>query len=212
MSTLPTRASAAWLRTLGAAAAVSLLLTSWETAAPAAQSDASQLAQSDPATGEQDQLPVSSIPDSFTATFADWLLRCQRAADPAVTSRICDVVTFVMAQGQSQPFAQITLTRGPDRIFHVTALVPINISIGVAPLIATDEADAGQVLPWIACTPSGCIADLALSEADLQRFRAYTKQGRLVFVDSVGNQVRVLFSFRGLAQALDAMALETIAK
>jgi hypothetical protein len=49
---------------------------------------------------------------------------------------------------------------------------------------------------------------MALPAADLERFRAYTRQGRLIFTDSVGNEVTVLFSFRGLAQALDALAAE----
>lgn len=168
-------------------------------------------AQSDPA-AEATEQPVSSVPDSFTATFADWLLRCQRAADPAVVARVCDVVSFVVPEGQAQPFAQLTVTRRPGEGFHLTLLVPVNVSLGGAPVVATDEADGGMTVPWIACTPSGCIADVALGDADLQRYRAYAKQGRLTFFDSVGNQVRVLFSFRGLAQALDAMALETIAK
>lgn len=204
----PRRQACAW-----AASVVFLLTTGGAVAAERLPAPlAKQIAQSDPAADEAVEPPVSSMPDSITASFADWLLRCQRSPDPKVTARVCDVVTFVVAQGQSQPFAQITLTQSPDRVFHVTALVPVNITIGITPTIATDEADPGHAMPWVACTPSGCIADVALTDADLQRFRAYTKQGRLTFSDSVGNQVRVAFSFRGLAQALDAMALETISR
>lgn len=164
------------------------------------------LAQATDTTGET-QLPVSSTPDSFTATYGDWQLRCFRnVADPSATAPVCDVVTFVVAQGQTQPFAQIALSKGADGATHLTALVPVNILVRTQPVVATDEADSGMPVPWLTCQPTGCAADVALPDADLERFRAYTAQGRLLFVDSVGNEVTVMFSFRGLAQALDAMA------
>jgi invasion protein IalB len=166
------------------------------------------LAQSDTASSGEPP-PVSSTPDSFTASYGDWQLRCVRnVADPSATALACEVVTFVVAAGQQQPFAQIALSKGADSAFHLTALVPVNILVRSQPTVATDEADPGLPVPWLTCTPIGCAADVALSEADLERFRAFTRQGRLVFTDSVGNEVTVRFSFRGLAQALDALTAE----
>ena len=161
-------------------------------------------------TGETaEPAPVSSTPDSFTATFGDWQLRCVRnVADPAANAVACEVATTVVAEGQTAPFAQIALSKGADAATHITAVVPVNILVRTAPMVATDEADTGIPVPWLTCTPNGCVADLALADADLERFRAYTKQGRLLFVDSAGNNVTVIFSFRGLSQALDAMAAE----
>ena len=181
-------------------------------AAPAAVPEAGPpllLAQATDSTEEAEPPPVSSIPDSFTATYGDWQLRCLRnRTDPAATTLACEVVTLVVAEGQQQPFAQIALSKGADGATHLTALVPINILARSQPTVATDEADAGLPVPWLTCQPIGCAADVALTDADLERLRAYTRQGRLVFTDSVGNQVTVIFSFRGLAQALDAMAAE----
>lgn len=155
------------------------------------------------------QQPVSSVPDSFTATYGDWQLNCVRnAADPAATAVTCQAVTVVFAEGQQQPFAQIALSRSPDGATHLTLLVPVNILARQQPLVGTDDADPGIEVPWLTCQPQGCVADLLLPDADLQRFRAYTGQGRFAFTDSVGNAVTVSFSFRGLAQALDALAAE----
>jgi invasion protein IalB len=167
------------------------------------------LAQATDTAEEPEPPPVSSTPDSFTATYGDWQLRCLRnTTDPAATALACEVVTFVVAEGQQQPFAQIALSKGADGATHITAVVPVNVLVRTQPIVATDEADAGLTVPWLTCTPNGCAADQALADADLERFRAYTRQGRLVFTDSVGNEVTVLFSFRGLAQALDALTAE----
>jgi invasion protein IalB len=115
----------------------------------ALSSKALQLAQSDSATSGG-QPPVSSTPDSFTASYGDWQLRCVRnLADPSATTPVCEVVTFVIAQGQQQPFAQIALSKGADGAFHLTALVPVNILVRSQPTVATDEADAGMPIPWL---------------------------------------------------------------
>jgi len=167
------------------------------------------LAQADTSGQAAEPPPVSSTPDSYTATFGDWQLRCVRnLADPGADAVACEVATVVIAEGQTAPFAQIALSIGTDAMTHVTAIVPVNVLVRTQPVIGTDEADPGVPVPWLTCTPNGCVADLALADADLQRFRAYTRQGRLLFVDSAGNNVSVLFSFRGLAQALDAMSAE----
>lgn len=160
------------------------------------------------ATGTAEQ-PVSSVPDSFSATYGDWQLNCVRnAADASATTVTCQAVTVVFAEGQQQPFAQIALSRSPDGATHLTLLVPVNILARQQPLVGTDDADPGIEVPWLTCQPASCAADLLLADADLQRFRAYTGQGRFAFTDSVGNAVTVSFSFRGLAQALDALAAE----
>jgi invasion protein IalB len=167
------------------------------------------LAQATDTTDQPEPPPVSSTPDSFTASYGDWQLRCLRnTTDPTATALACEVVTFVVAEGQQQPFAQIALSKGADAATHITAVVPVNILVRSQPTVATDQADPGMTVPWLTCTPNGCAADQALADADLERLRAYTKQGRLVFTDSVGNEVTVLFSFRGLAQALDALTAE----
>lgn len=197
-------------RLLAAALSCALLAPAALAAVPETAAPLLLLAQATDASGAEGELPpVSSEPDSYTASYGDWQLRCLRnSADPAAAALACEVSTLVVAQGQQQPFAQISLSRGADGALHLTVLVPVNVLARSQPVVATDEADPGLPVPWLSCTQLGCAADVALSDGDLQRFRDYTRQGRLVFNDSVGNQVTVLFSFRGLAQALDALATE----
>jgi invasion protein IalB len=194
-------------RRVAAAAIMAALATGPAAAAVPEGEHPLQLAQS--TDGSAEQPPVSSTPDSFTATYGDWQLRCFRnVADPSATALACEAVTFVTAQGQQQPFAQISISRGGDEAMHLTAIVPINILVRSQPMVSIAEGEAGIPVPWLTCTPLGCAADVGMTDEDLQRYRAFTGQGRLVFTDSVGNEVTVLFSFRGLAQALDALNAE----
>lgn len=197
--------SGAFLR-LGAMIMVGALL------APAAVAEALpplQLAQATGSGAPSEPPPVSSVPESTTANFGDWQLTCVRnAADPAAPAATCRVATVVFAQGQQQPFAQVAFSVSPDGATHLTLLVPVNVLARQQPLVATDAADPGIEVPWLVCQPGGCAADLLVTDADLQRLRAYAGQGRLLFTDSAGNAVTVSFSFRGLAQALDALAAE----
>lgn len=185
---------------LVAAAVVALLIAA--EAALAAVEPPLLLAQADTAT-------VSSVPDSYSATYGDWQLNCVRnAADPAASAVTCQAVITVFAEGQQQPFAQIAFSKAPDGATHLTLLAPVNILARQQPMVGTDAADPGIEVPWLTCQPQGCVADLLVAEADLERFRTATGQGRLVFSDSVGNAITISFSFRGLTQALDALAAE----
>jgi hypothetical protein len=45
--------------------------------------------------------PVSSTPERTTASFGDWVLRCDAA--PALAKRVCEVAQAMTVQGQSAP-------------------------------------------------------------------------------------------------------------
>lgn len=196
------------LARLGAASLFSAFLAVHAAAAVPDSEPPLLLAQATDGSGGETS-PVSSEPDSYTATYGDWQLNCLRnAADPAGAAVACRVVIVVFAEGQQQPFAQIALSRAPDGATHLTLLVPVNALLRAQPTVGTDDADPGIEVPWLTCQPQGCAADLLLPDADLQRFRAYTGQGRFAFADSAGNVITVRFSYRGLAQALDALTAE----
>jgi len=150
----------------------------------------------------------AAAPDSYNATYGDWQLSCLRNAASAAPTVTCRVATVVFAEGEQQPFAQIAFSQSTDGLTHLTLLVPLNVLARTPPSMATDDADPGVAVPWLTCQPQGCLADLLLAEADLERLRAHASQGRFAFVDGAGNAVTVRFSFHGLAPALDALALK----
>ncbi|WP_271023478.1 hypothetical protein [Rhizobium sp. RCAM05973] len=55
--------------------------------------------------------PVSSEPNTTTASFGDWTLRCQRVGEAGKATRVCEVAQAMQVQGQTAPVAQIAIGR-----------------------------------------------------------------------------------------------------
>src|SRR4051794_27922364 len=50
---------------------------------------------------------VAPTPERTTASFGDWVLRCEAAVTPA--QRVCEVAQVITLQGQTSPTAQVAL-------------------------------------------------------------------------------------------------------
>jgi invasion protein IalB len=171
-------------------------------AAPAQAAPAAPAAAAAPA-------PVSSDPDRTTASFGDWLLRCERVPE---AGRSCEVAQVISVQGAQQPIAQIALGRVAREQTALTLLVqvPVNIELG-APLrlIGDDREPLVIETSWRRCVPAGCFAGTELrEEAVVRRLRDRPEPVRIEFRDSTGRDLRLAFSVRGLGPALDALARE----
>jgi invasion protein IalB len=146
-------------------------------------------------------------PQSTTATYGDWVMRCQVMTIDGKPLRSCEVAQTVTLQGQNAPIAQIALGRPkPDLPMFATVLVPPNVAFPSTLRIAIDDKDPKPVeLSWSRCLPSGCYANLRLPDAAITLWRSQAKLGRIVFKTGTGQELGVPFSFRGLAAALDAL-------
>ncbi|CAO4176295.1 invasion associated locus B family protein [Methylorubrum aminovorans] len=153
---------------------------------------------------------IPSEPGLTTATFGDWLLRCQRSNEADKSRKICEVTQSVQVQGQSAPIAQVAIGRvatGDPLTF--TAVLPNSVAFPSTVRVLLDEKDSqGLDLPWRRCLPGRCVADAPAREDVLKRWRAAAEAGRIMFKDGSGRDVALPVSFRGLAQALDALARE----
>ncbi len=155
-------------------------------------------------------MAVPNEPQSTVASFGDWALRCVRQGEGAQVTRMCEVTQNIQAQGQQGPLAQIAFGRvqrtDPLRL---TAVLPSNVSFPSVVKVMMDEKDTQPFdMAWARCVPGACVAFGEPAQAVIQRFRARTEPARLVFKDSSGRDIAVPLSFRGLSQALDAMAKE----
>src|SRR5262245_58490833 len=65
-----------------------------------------------PAPKAPDGKPAGGGPSFTTASYGDWILRCQQANG----SRQCEVAQALLAQGQRDPIAVIAITRDPARM------------------------------------------------------------------------------------------------
>jgi invasion protein IalB len=155
--------------------------------------------------------PISSEPRVTTASYGDWLLRCQRVGETEKAVRICEVVLTIQGGAQQQaPIAELAFGRlSKADPYRITAHLPTNIALPSVVKFSFGEKDPRQQdLVWRSCAPVGCFADGALSEMQWRALHGLTEPGSLEFTDSVGRSVKLPVSFRGLPQAMDALAKE----
>lgn len=151
--------------------------------------------------------PVSADPASTSATYGDWVLRCQRVGEGDKAQRLCEVAQTLQVQGQQAPIAQIAFGRvNPSEPLRFTVALPSNISLPGSVVISFGEKVATPMaMSWRRCVPGACIADGAPNAEDMKALRAAAEPGRLVFKDAAGRDVTLPLSFRGFAQAVDAL-------
>ena len=172
-------------------------------------------AQAPPAAKQSAQGPaapaptVPADPQATTAAFGDWVVKCQRLGEAGKAQRVCEAAQSIQAQNQGL-IAQIAFGRtAKSEPLKITVLLPSNIAFPSAPKISIDDKDTkGVDLVWRRCIPGGCMADAPADAETLTRWRTQTERGRIAFKDAGGRDAVIPFSFRGLVQALDALAKE----
>ena len=151
---------------------------------------------------------VSVEPQSTTATFGDWVLRCSRADVGGQAQRICEVAQTIVLQGQQAPVAELAIGRiKKTDPLRVTVLLPVNVAFPSAPQLKLDGQPSLE-LTWNRCLPNGCFANATPKEELIRGWRGAKTTGRIETKDALGRNVVVTVSFRGLTQALDALVKE----
>ena len=160
-----------------------------------------------PATSAPAPAPVSSEPQSTTATFGDWVLRCDRTTVANQPQRVCEVAQTLEAKGQGV-VAQIALGRlSAKDPMRLTVALPPNISFSHGVRVAIDDKDETPAdLTWKRCVPGGCVADGDIRDEILKAWHAQSGAGQIRYAVAAGQVVTIGFSFRGLAVALDNLA------
>jgi invasion protein IalB len=152
--------------------------------------------------------PVSAEPQLTTASYGDWMVRCQHIGDAAAGQRVCEAAETIQTQGAQGPVAQIAIGRlNPSDPLRLTLVLPPNVGFPSSPRMNVDEKESHPIeLNWRRCLPGGCFADAEIKDDLTQLWRKQSSQGSIKFKDGAGRDVALPFSFRGLAQALDALA------
>ena len=185
--------------------AAALLMPTWV----AAQSAESGKAAAKEAVKPSVAVAVSATPERTTASFGDWILRCETAS-VAPSSRTCEVALAVTLQGQQNPMAQVAIGRqAVNEPKCLTVVLPPNISFAAKPNVSTTKAGALPLeLTWQRCAPGGCFASAPVSEELVGTLSSVSEPGKLQFRDAAERDVALPLSFRGLSQALAALGKE----
>lgn len=160
-----------------------------------------------PPTASPSQSAVAT-PERTTASFGDWVLRCEAVTGSA--KRFCEVVQIMTQQGETNPIAQVAIGKlAPNEGRRLTVVLPTNIAIGTKPLAAVAKAGTPSVeLTWQRCKLGACYASALLTDEAISLFNSQSEPGHIVFKDAADRDVSLPLSFRGLPQALAALAKE----
>nr|WP_314072679.1 invasion associated locus B family protein [uncultured Roseococcus sp.] len=141
-------------------------------------------------------------PQSTTASFGDWTLRCQR---PEGQPQTCEIGQTLLSSGR--PVAQFAIGRpAAGEALRLTFVVMPNLSLEAVPrLMPPSGTDPLVELGWRRCFAGGCLADVEVTAPLIAQLRAQTEPGRLIFADSARRETTLPFSPNGLASALDAL-------
>jgi invasion protein IalB len=150
----------------------------------------------------------SETPQRTTATYDDWIVQCESRTGPPA-EKICEMAQVTQVQGRNTPFSRVAVLRPvKGQPVKLIVQVPINASFAAPVRVSTTENDAGITSPFARCIPSGCFSEFELRDDILKKFRAASGAGKLSFPDAGGHDVAVPLSFKGFAQAYDALAKE----
>jgi invasion protein IalB len=150
--------------------------------------------------------PVDQTPQRTTASYGDWVVRCEIIPGPP-PQKSCDMEQLAQVQGQAQPISRVAIPLPPKgegpKIF---IQLPINVSFAVPLKITADTKDAGISTPFRRCVPAGCFAEVELKDDLQKKFRAAAAEpGKIVFKDAADRDVTIPLSFKGFAQAFEAL-------
>ena len=151
--------------------------------------------------------PVSSEPQSTTANYGDWTLRCTRLGATANAAKVCEVIQSIGVQGQANPIAQLAFGyEDPKGNLKFTAVLPVSVSFNGPITMATGDASPATMnMAWTRCLPEGCFANTDVSQDLAKRLRSQTEKGKVSFKDGAARDAVLPVSFRGLSEALDAL-------
>lgn len=151
--------------------------------------------------------PVSADPTVTTASFGDWTTRCEKPSGDK-GERICEAVQTVQLPGQAAPVAQIAFGHASsDAPVKLVVVLPVDVWFPSTVRVAgSDKVPQTLDLAWRRCLPVGCFAENTAPDEAMRHWRGDSGQGRIAYKDGLGRDVALPISFRGLAQALDALA------
>ena len=150
----------------------------------------------------------SAAPQQTTATYEDWIVRCETLSGPPVR-KSCEMVQYTQAKGGQGVISQVAIGRvtKTDPVKLVVQL-PLGIWLPSGVKLVADAKDPGLVATFKRCLPQACIADVDVGPEALRRYRTVTERGQIVFKDGNQKDATLPVSFKGFGTAFDALTKE----
>lgn len=147
-------------------------------------------------------------PQQTTATYEDWIVRCETVQGPPVR-KSCEMVQYTQAKNGQGVISQVAIGRiSKTDPLKVVVQLPVGIWLPSGVKVVADAKDAGLLATFKRCLPQACFADVDIGNDTLRRYRTTTEQGQLQFKDGNQKDTTLPVSFKGFGTALDALAKE----
>ncbi|MBZ8119407.1 invasion associated locus B family protein [Roseovarius sp. LXJ103] len=152
------------------------------------------------------EVTEAASPSYIKETFGDWSLRCFRM--PEGQEDACQLYQLLREEA-GNPIAEFSLFRiaeGGPAVAGASVIVPLVTLLPAELKIAIDGGTA-KSYPYRVCTEVGCIAQLGLTDADVEAF----KQGAnatitLVPAQAPDQQVNINVSLSGFTAGFEAVS------
>jgi invasion protein IalB len=154
--------------------------------------------------------PANTAPQTTTATYQDWTLRCDNAiGNPP--RKICEVAQTIMAQGGKAALAQIVIGRpDPAKSLKLIVQLPNGVWLPSNAILALDDKTT-VTATYKRCVQL-CFADADIDETVLAVLKARTDPVKLLFADGTQRIVELPVSLSGFNAALDQSLKDTKAE
>jgi invasion protein IalB len=151
------------------------------------------------------QPPPQQTPQRTTATYEDWIVRCEIQSGPP-QQKICDMAQMAQVQGQANPISRVGIAKpAKGEAVKLVIQLPVNVTLASGVKLAADDKDPGLLAPFRRCVPAGCFAELDLKDDTMKKFRAATESWKTRLQDGTDHDVAIPLSFKGFGLAFDAL-------
>ena len=153
-----------------------------------------------------------SAPQQTTATYEDWIVRCETHAGPPA-QKFCEMVQFTQVKGgqggQGGVVSQIAIGRPvKGQPVKLVIQLPIGVWLPTGIKLLTGAKDPGLLTTFKRCLPQACFTDAEINADMIRKFRTTTEAGQIQFKDGNQKDASLPVSFKGFGTAYDALQKE----
>jgi invasion protein IalB len=147
-------------------------------------------------------------PQQTTATYEDWIVRCETAPGPP-PHKTCEMVQFTQMKGQQGVISQLAIGRPvKGQPIKIVIQVPIGVWLPAGVTLVADAKDTGVAAAFKRCVTVGCFAEADIKDDSIKKFRTASDSGQIHFKDANQKDVSLPVSFKGFGTAYDALSKE----
>lgn len=153
---------------------------------------------------------ISAAPQAYAQTkantkktFGDWQIDCGKP--PGARAQRCALMQSVIDEERSNVGLRVVflLTSQGDRVLRVVAPLGVLLPFGLG-LRIDDEAIGDKPLPFIRCRPMGCISEIILKDALLDKFRS-GKTALFIIVETKEEGRAIPVSLKGFTKGFEQL-------